>query len=138
MFTMATTTVLQFMQKTADDEALRHQLEALLGVGDGNISSEAELDAAETEALKGERAPMVAEFAANHGFDFSVDELITVVDAFQKHQAGEMSDADFGAMLGIELSTHDTTDGMQKVSNPLKRLARYMSKTYLGINLPES
>ena len=87
---MATATVLKFMQKTAEDEALRQQLESLLGVGDGNISSEADLDPAESEALKGDRAPVVAEFAAQKGYSFSVDELITVVDAFQKHQAGEM------------------------------------------------
>jgi hypothetical protein len=37
---MATATVLKFMQKTAEDETLRQQLEALLGVGDGNISTE--------------------------------------------------------------------------------------------------
>ena len=53
---MATATVLKFMQKTAEDEALRQQLESLLGVGDGNISSEADLDPAESEALKGDRA----------------------------------------------------------------------------------
>jgi len=45
---MATATVLKFMQKTAEDEALRQQLETLSGVGDGNISSEADLDPAET------------------------------------------------------------------------------------------
>jgi hypothetical protein len=123
---MATATVLQFMQKTAEDEALRHQLETLLGVGDGNISSEAELDMAESEALKGERAPVVASFAAQNGYSFSVDELITVVDAFQKHQIGELSDDAFAKLVGV------STSG-ETVDNPLKRLTRYLSKTYLGM-----
>ena len=127
---MATATVLQFMQKTAEDATLRQQLEALLGVGDGNISSEAELDPAETEAL-GERAPLVADFAAQHGFSFSADELISVVNAFQKHQIGEISDEDFAEMLGISLAG-ESIDARPGVTNPLKRLTRYLTRTYLG------
>jgi len=123
---MATTSVLQFMQKTAEDDVLRQQLEALLGVGDGNISSEAELDTDEAAALKGERAPIVTDFAAQNGYTFSVEELITVVDAFAKHQAGEISDEDLAKITGGALSASE---------NPLKRLTRYMSKTYLGIDL---
>jgi hypothetical protein len=126
---MATATVLEFMQRTAKDEALQQQLENLLGVGDGNISSETELDPAESEAL-GERAPIVAEFAAQNGFLFSADELLTVVDAFQKHQAGEMSDEDFAAMLGISLADESIDDAVP--TGRLNRLARYLSKTYLG------
>lgn len=126
---MATATVLEFMQRTAEDEALQQQLENLLGVGDGNISSEAELDPAESEAL-GERAPIVAEFAAQNGFSFSADELLTVVDAFQKHQAGEMSDEDFASMLGISLANESIDAAVP--TNRLNRLVRYLSKTYLG------
>lgn len=132
---MATALVLQFMQKTAEDETLRHQLEALLGVGDGNISSEAELDAAETEALKGDRAPMVAEFAAGQGFAFSVDDLISVVDAFAKHQSGEMSDAEFAKLVGISTSDTETINEVSEITNPMKRLTRYLGKTYLGLDL---
>jgi hypothetical protein len=128
---MALATVLRFMQKTAEDEALRQQLEALLGVGDGNISSEAELDAAETEALKGERAPVVAAFAAQNGFAFSAGDLVTVVDAFQQHQSGELSDAEFAVLVGIPAS-EETTD-FSFTANPLKRLTRYLGETYLGI-----
>jgi hypothetical protein len=117
------------MQRTAEDEALQQQLENLLGVGDGNISSEAELDPAESEAL-GERAPIVAEFAAQNGFSFSADELLTVVDAFQKHQAGEMSDEDFASMLGISLANESIDAAVP--TNRLNRLVRYLSKTYLG------
>lgn len=129
---MATATVLKFMQTTAEDDALRQQLEALLGVGDGNISSEAELDAAESEALTG-RAPVVAEFAAQKGFEFSVDDLITVVDAFQQHQAGTLSDADLAAIVGLSDLPAHVDDHRTQVTNPLKSLTRYLRKTYLGI-----
>lgn len=125
---MATATVLKFMQKTAEDEALRQQLETLLGVGDGNISSEADLDPAESEALKGERAPVVAEFAAQKGYSFSVDELITVVDAFQKHQAGELSDSDFAALLGVSFSAQTDEAGMLSIA----KVKNWFAKTYLG------
>lgn len=129
---MATSTVLQFMQKTADDEALRQQLEALLGVGDGDISSEAELDPEETAALKGERAPVVTEFAAQNGYTFSVSELISVVDAFQKHQSGELTDAEFAKVLGVALPE---TGHKTKTTSLLKRLTAYMGKTYLGLDV---
>lgn len=129
MFNMATATVLKFMQKTAEDDTLRQQLEALLGVGDGNISTAAELDAAESEALKGERAPVVADFAAKNGYPFSVDELIKVVDAFQKHQAGEMSDKDFADLIGFSLSEKDGSGGVLGVS----KVKNWFLKTYMGI-----
>ncbi|MEO0538004.1 MAG: Nif11-like leader peptide family natural product precursor [Cyanobacteria bacterium P01_A01_bin.123] len=129
---MATATVLQFMQKTAADEALRQQLEVLLGVGDGDISSEAELDPEESAALKGERAPVVAEFAAKNGYPFSVEDLVTVVDAFQQHQSGQLSDSDLAKVLGLEGSANAKGS---KVQNPLQRLTRYMGKTYLGVDL---
>mgnify|MGYP000004327935 CR=1 FL=1 len=119
------------MQKTAEDEALRQQLETLLGVGDGNISSEVELDAAETEALKGERAPMVAAFATQNGFAFSAEDLVTVVDAFQKHQSGELSDAAFAMLVGVPRS--EDAAAFSLTANPLKRLTRYLGETYLGI-----
>ena len=128
---MATATVLQFMQKTAADELLRQKLEALLGVGDGNISSEAELDAAETEVLKGERAPAVADFAAQNGYAFSAEDLVAVVEAFQKHQSGELSDQDFAALVG--LPTSEDVINLSLSGSPIKRLTRYLGKTYLGV-----
>jgi hypothetical protein len=130
---MATATVLEFMQKTAEDESLRQQLEALLGVGDGNISTETELDAQESEALKGERAPKVAEFATQHGFEFSADELVSVVEAFQKHQRGEMTDEAFAAFLDLSDTEQTDRETVDSAAPPLKRLTRYLSKTYLGI-----
>ncbi|HIK42344.1 hypothetical protein [Thermoleptolyngbya sp. M55_K2018_002] len=127
---MTTATVLEFMHRTAADDTLRQQLEALLGVGDGNISSEAELDPAETAALTGDRAPDVAAFAAQNGFQFSADELIAVVSAFQQHQDGTLSDEEFARILGTSF-----TNSPDKVQSQVKRLAQFLSKTYLGIDL---
>lgn len=130
---MANSQVLQFMQKTAEDESLRLQLEQLMGVGDGDISSAEELDSEELAVLKGVMAPKVVEFAQSHSFDFSADELITVVESFAKYQAGTISDAEFSKILGISVS-RDGAQHTTKVANPLKRLSRYLSKTYLGID----
>lgn len=127
---MSTTSVLEFMHKTAEDTSLQHQLEELLGVGDGNISSESELDTAESAALTGERAPVVTEFAAQNGYQFSVEELIIVVEAFQKHQAGAISDEAFTQLVGG--SSRATQVGAQSA---LRQVTRFLSKTYLGIDL---
>lgn len=126
---MATANVLKFMQKTAEDESLRQQLGQILECGDGDISSEAELDSEESAALKGERAPAVTEFAAKNGYDFSTNELITVVDAFQKHQAGQISDSEFSTAMGLTESIQLKTN----TQNGFRRLTQYLSKTYLGV-----
>ena len=120
---MATTTVVKFMQKTAEDRQLRDQLEALLGVGDGDISNEDALDDEESTALKGDRAPDVAEFAAQYGYEFSVDELVMVVDAIEKHHSGELSDTVFTELVGTKVP---------KTLNPSQRFFKYLIKTYLG------
>jgi hypothetical protein len=52
-----------------------------------------------------------------------------VVDAFQKHQFGEMSDKDFTTLLGIELpnqSVSEQIDGVAKVK-------KWFLRTYLGM-----
>ncbi|AFY60543.1 hypothetical protein [Synechococcus sp. PCC 6312] len=129
----ATVNILLFMQKTAEDETLQAELEALLGVGDGNISCESELDSEEAAVLKGSQAPVVAEFATSQGFAFTAADLVAVVEAFEQHQAGSLSDEEFTAFLGTTLpdTTHD--DHAAQVTNPLKRLSRYLGKTYLGL-----
>lgn len=133
---MARAQVLAFMQKTAEDAALRNELEALLGVGDGNISSAAELDSEELAALRGELAPKVVNFASQQGFEFSTTELIEVVDSFAQYQAGKISDDEFSGILGVPISS-DKAEHTTKVRNPLQRLARYLGKTYLGIGADE-
>ena len=120
---MATTSVIQFMQTTADDENLRLQLEKLLGVGDGDISSVTALDAEESAALKGQQAPLVAEFAAQNGFSFSVDELSEVVNAFEQFQAGTIDQPEFERRVGTQVPA---------TMPRIKQVMKFLSKTYLG------
>ncbi|MEM1240305.1 MAG: hypothetical protein AAGI45_10735 [Cyanobacteria bacterium P01_H01_bin.26] len=127
---MTTRIVLQFMQKTAENTALQQQLEQLLGCGDGDISSSVNLDPEESVALS-QRAPKVVELATSMGYRFSADELSLVIDAFQQHQSGTLSDKAFAEFLGIN---PEGSVG-PAVRNNVKRVANYLSKTYLGVNL---
>ena len=127
---MTTRTVLQFMQKTAENTVLQQQLEQLLGCGDGDISSSVNLDPEESVALS-QRAPKVVELAASMGYRFSADELSLVIDAFQQHQGGALSDEAFANFLGI----NPGGSVRPAVRNNVKRVANYLSKTYLGVNL---
>jgi Ca2+-binding EF-hand superfamily protein len=121
---MATPTVLQFMQKTAEDQQLQQQLGTLLGVGDGDISSQAELDVAEAEALKGDRAPAVVDFAARLGFVFSVEELRTIVDAFQRYQVGEISEEELGKLLGLSTQDKATQENLPSIKQAVELIYR--------------
>ena len=127
---MTTRTVLQFIQKTAENTVLQQQLEQLLGCGDGDISSSVNLDPEESVALS-QRAPKVVELAASMGYRFSADELSLVIDAFQQHQGGALSDEAFANFLGI----NPGGSVRPAVRNNVKRVANYLSKTYLGVNL---
>jgi Ca2+-binding EF-hand superfamily protein len=91
--------VIQFMEKTADDAALQQEIKSAMGVGDGNISSLQELDASEVQALKGEYGYAVVNLAKENGFEFSADDLVEVIDTFEKRQSGELSDAQFSEFL---------------------------------------
>ena len=51
---MAISAVVDFLEATRSDDSLRAELVKTLGVGDGDVSSAAELDEAETEALLGQ------------------------------------------------------------------------------------
>ncbi len=127
---MTTHNVLQFMQKTANNTLLQKQLEQLLGCGDGDISSSVNLDPEESLALS-QRAPKVIELAASMGYEFSNDELLSVIEAFQQHQNGTISDEAFADLLGMK-SGESVRPAVQ---NNFKRLANYLSKTYLGVTL---
>ncbi len=125
---MATTAVLEFMQKTGTDATLKQQLEDLLGTGDGDISSAEALDAGESAALTS-RAPRVTEFATGQGFSFTSEELVTVVNTFQQLQAGDISAEAFAKKVG--LAPGKTLKGGTK--NSFQRVTNYLCKTYLGI-----
>ncbi|MCM1982303.1 hypothetical protein [Lyngbya confervoides] len=121
---MATQSVVEFMRVTAANEKIRLQLETLLGVGDGDISSVAALDAEESAALKGERGALVTEFAATQGFTFSIAELTQVIEAFEKVQSGAMTPQAFEKQMGAPMPDQNPS--------PLRRIAKFLSKTYLG------
>jgi hypothetical protein len=121
---MATATVVKFMQRTAEDKLLREQIETLLGAGDGNISNEAELDAEEAAALKGENATTVAEIAAQYGYEFSEEDLLTVVDALEQYHAGTLSEEGFAQLVGVKVP---------KTLTPVRKLVRFIGRTYLGL-----
>ena len=117
--------VLQFMQRTAEDAELRESLKSILGTGDGDISDFANLEPDEEEALKTARGALVAEFAAKHGFSFTMADLFAVVDAFQKVQAGEMSEDTFMRYLNLTGASADYFPFIERVREMTYKGFRY-------------
>lgn len=130
--TNSTPSVLQFMQKTSEDQDLQQQLATLLGVGDGDISSQMELDVQEAEALRGDRAPLVVKFAAQQGFNFSVEDLRTTVDAFQQYQSGEISANDFSKIICVSNLDPGTKESISSITKTLDYV--YRGTRYKRIN----
>ncbi|PWG74866.1 hypothetical protein DF186_15670, partial [Enterococcus hirae] len=91
------------MKKTSTDDQLREELGALISVGDGDISSFDELDADELQVLKSERGALVAELAAKLGFDFTMSDLLAVIDLFQRVQSGELSEHEYEKFLRLKV-----------------------------------
>jgi len=129
---MTTTKALQFMRRTAEDEQLQQHLGEVLGVGDGDISSQFELDPAEAEALTGDRAPLVVKLASQQGFNFSVDDLRTVVDAFGRYQLGELSEAEFSQRIGLSNLDQGTKESIPSIKKTLEFV--YRGTRYQRIN----
>jgi hypothetical protein len=115
--------VLDFMKKTAEDSAFREQLKEILAAGDGDISDFAALDADESSALRSGRGALVAEFAAKHGFVFTLADLLAVTDAFQRVQSNELSSDEFDKFLSLEVKSRDFFPAIQNV----------VSMTYKGV-----
>lgn len=93
--------VIRFVQKTAEDATLREELRAVLQTGDGDISTFAELDTSEAQALMSERGVLVAELAARHGFAFTMADLLAVLDAFDRVKSGTMTEEAFARYAQI-------------------------------------
>ncbi|MGK7930031.1 MAG: hypothetical protein AB4041_01165 [Microcystaceae cyanobacterium] len=93
--------VMQFMEKSDQNEILQQELETIIGVGDGNISRATELDPSEAEALKGERGAQLTQFANRQGFTFSQQDLVDVINAFEGLRLGTLSQADFHKNVGL-------------------------------------
>jgi hypothetical protein len=116
--------VLDFMKKTAEDAEFREQLREILSVGDGDISDFSELDSQEVEALTSGRGALVAEFAARHGFVFTLADLLAVTAAFQRVQSGELSSEEFDRFLSVSVDSKGFFPFIEKV----------VSMTYKGFN----
>ncbi|MDZ7921159.1 hypothetical protein [Rhodoferax sp.] len=116
--------VLDFMKKTAEDPAFREQLKEILSTGDGDISDFSQLDADELEALRGGRGALVAEFAARHGFLFTMSDLLAVTDAFQRVQSKQISGEDFARFLELDAKSKEFFPFIEKV----------VSMTYKGVS----
>ena len=93
--------VVQFLEATSEKETLRKDLAGIMGVGDGDISNAQELDEGEAQALLGRRGVLVATFAAQEGYSFTLAELNAVISTFQRFNAGELSEAEFASALGF-------------------------------------
>ena len=99
--------VLDFMKKTSEYAALRDELKHILDVGDGDIGDFSQLDADEVIALKSGRGVLVAEYAAKHGYYFTLSDLLAVTDAFERVQAEELSVEDFERFLDVKVDGAD-------------------------------
>jgi hypothetical protein len=99
--------VLNFMKKTSEDGVLRDQLKEILAVGDGDIGDFSQVDAEEANALRSGRGVLVAEFAAKHGYLFTLSDLLAVTDAFERVQSGQLSADEFEKFLSVNVNSAD-------------------------------
>jgi hypothetical protein len=87
--------VVRFVEATANNDELRSELQTILQAGDGDISDFSELDDGELQSLKSARGSIVADFAAKHGFMFTIADLYSILDAFQRMKNGDLSKGAF-------------------------------------------
>ena len=114
---MAIEAVLKFLEATSADTSLSQDLAGIIGVGDGDVSSAATLDADESRALLGERGVLVTTFADQKGYEFTVAELNAVIGVFQRFQAGELTKAEFNGVLGLKGQPAEDTGRMAAVGD---------------------
>ncbi len=119
--------VLEFMKKTSEDPELREQLREILAVGDGDIGSFDQVDAAEAAALRSSRGVLVAEFAAKHGYMFTLSDLLAVADAFERVQSGQLSNAEFEKFLNLNVNSRDFFPFISNVVSMTYKGVKYAS-----------
>lgn len=119
--------VLSFMKKTAEDTEFREQLKDILSVGDGDISDFSALDADELKALRSGRGALVAEFAAKHGYVFTLSDLLAVTDAFARVQSGELTSEEFDKFLNLQVKSKDFFPFIDSVLSMTYKGAKYHS-----------
>ncbi len=124
---------IKFMQQSADNEIIQKKLEKILGVGDGNISNENKLDKDEAEALKGKQGAKFIEFAREQGFDFSLQDLIDVVEGFENYREGKISDLELFQILELSADNVDLIPSL-KVQEVSYRDQRYLKID--GVSIP--
>jgi len=107
--------VLDFMKKSSEDPDFKQQLKEILSAGDGDISDFSQLDADEVAALRSGRGALVAEFAAKHGFVFTLSDLLAVTDAFQRVQSGELTSDEFDRFLDLDVKSKEFFPFIQNV-----------------------
>jgi hypothetical protein len=91
--------VVRFVEATGKDDKLRSELQSILQAGDGDISDFGELDNSELQALRSARGAIVADFAAKHGYMFTIADLYSILDAFQRMKSGEVSKEAFAKFV---------------------------------------
>jgi hypothetical protein len=111
------------MKRSSEDAKLKAELKEILAVGDGDIGDFSEVDAEEAIALRSGRGVLVAEFAAKHGYIFTLSDLLAVTDAFERVQAGELSEAEFERFLSVNVNSAEFFPFISNV----------VSMTYKGI-----
>lgn len=99
-----------FMEKTATDQLLQQQLQGIMIAGKADTSSLDKLDGAVSRALQAQQGTAVLKLAATYGFEFSLDELMQVIDLFAKHQSGEISEAEFTEIISSSNLHQDFKD----------------------------
>jgi hypothetical protein len=124
---------IKFMQQSGDNEIIQKRLEKILGVGDGDISNENKLDKDEAEALKGKQGVKFIEFAREQGFDFSLQDLIDVVEAFENYREGKISDLELFQILELSADNVDIIPSL-KVQEVSYRGQRYIKID--GVSIP--
>jgi len=123
---MAIEAVVQFLEATAQDEALRKGLAGIIGTGDGDISSAQALDQEEAGALLGQRSLLVTTFAEQNGYAFTVAELKAVIGVFQRYKAGELSEVEFSSALGLDSAS-------KLAASQLASLGKTVGMVFLGV-----
>ena len=118
--------VIEFLESTSKDEALQKDLSGLLGIGDGDISSAEELDGEEAEALMGERGIKVTALAEEKGFIFTLGELNSIVNLFQRYRSGKLSEEDFAKAMGWDSQA-------EALSTKLESVGKTVDRVYLGV-----
>jgi len=131
---MAIQSVVDFLEATASDQVLREELVRALGVGDGDISSAANLDAQEAEALLSQKAVGACALAEARGFLFTVRELHTVVEAVRRHGDGELDEAQLAATLGLAKAP---SGGVREALARAYRGVRYTKRRTIEARQPD-